>query len=151
MTVRVVLRVLGEPAPQGSKSKMPNGAMVEAASATGRQKLRAWRDAVAHEAFNVAAETGALFDGPVIVEAIFRFHMPKSRPAPVRQRGVGWKATKPDLDKLQRSTGDGLTVGGLIARDEQIVGWHTSKVELVEGWTGASIVVRDADLGELLL
>lgn len=31
------LRILGVPAPQGSKTRMPNGAMVEAASATGRR------------------------------------------------------------------------------------------------------------------
>jgi len=37
MTV-VDLRVIGVPAPQGSKTRMPNGAMVEGGSAAGRAK-----------------------------------------------------------------------------------------------------------------
>lgn len=32
----ITFRVLGVPAPQGSKTRMPNGAMLEAASQTGR-------------------------------------------------------------------------------------------------------------------
>ena len=43
MTV-VDLRVIGVPAPQGSKTRMPNGAMVEGGSAAGRAKHRALWD-----------------------------------------------------------------------------------------------------------
>ena len=48
--MNVRFNVIGVPAPQGSKTRMPNGAMVEGSSATGRAKHRTWRQAVAHEA-----------------------------------------------------------------------------------------------------
>lgn len=135
----VEFEITGLPAPQGSKSKMPNGAMVESGSAAGRAKLRDWRTACAQVARDIAEENH--YDAPVAVTVEFRFPMPKSRPVKVKRQGVAWKQGKPDLDKLQRALGDSLTAGGLVARDELIVAWRSSKVETI-GWTGAIVRIE---------
>ena len=44
MTVK--FNIIGLPAPQGSKTRMPNGAMVEGSSTSGRARLRDWRSTV---------------------------------------------------------------------------------------------------------
>ncbi len=139
--------VYGIPAPQGSKTRMPNGAMVEGSSATGRAKLKNWRSAVAEMAAHVAANLGPI-DGPVHIDVTFRFPVAKVRAkkAASSQFGYIYKAAKPDLDKLLRATGDGLAAGGLIARDELIVSWNAIKVEVAESmWTGAQIRIRSAE------
>lgn len=128
--------VLGTPAPQGSKSRMPNGAVVEGRSTAQRQRHKAWRTAVAEKAREVAEEHGAL-TGPVELHLTFRFVRPKSWP----KRRSHWFTPAPDLDKLLRSTCDGLADGGLIANDSRVVSVLASKIAVPEGWTGAQVVM----------
>ena len=137
----IAFSVLGLPAPQGSKTKMPNGAMLEGSSRGQRERHRNWRSAVAEAAREAAADLDAPLDGPLTLHVVFRFPMPKSRPRAVRENGRNPKATTPDLDKILRATCDGLEAGGLIANDSRI--WHVvaTKYE-VTGWTGARITVR---------
>jgi len=147
--MNVRFNVIGLPAPQGSKTRMPNGALVEGSSATGRAKHRTWRQAVAHEAHHQRQLLEHCFTGPLMVGVTFRFPMPASRPAAFKRRVAegeitGWKVTKPDLDKLARSIGDALTEAGLIERDELIAQWGVSKIEVPAGeWTGATITVQE--------
>jgi Holliday junction resolvase RusA-like endonuclease len=147
--MNVRFNVLGLPAPHGSKTRMPNGALVEGSSATGRLKHRTWRAAVAHEAHQQRQLLEHCFTGPVMVTVTFRFPMPASRPAGWRRQVtdgeiVGWKVTKPDLDKLARSVGDALTDAGLVERDEMIAQWGISKIEVPPGaWTGATITIEE--------
>ena len=147
--MNVRFNVIGVPAPQGSKTRMPNGALVEGSSATGRAKHRTWRQAVAHEAHQQRQLLEHCFTGPLVVDVVFRFPMPASRPAAFKRRVAegeitGWKVTKPDLDKLARSIGDALTEAGLIERDEMIAQWLVSKIEVPAGeWTGADITVGE--------
>lgn len=137
----ITFDVFGIPAPQGSKTRMPNGAMVEGSSTTGRIKLRDWRSAVATTAA-FQADHNDPFPGPVHVAAQFRFPVAKARAKKCRELGAIHKTGKPDLDKLLRATGDALVAGGLIARDELIVSWSAHKFEVPEGeWTGARITV----------
>lgn len=117
--------------------------MVEGSSTTGREKLRNWRSACAEAAADQAELTG-IIDTACMITVVFRFAMPKSRTKAIREQGHAWKVGKPDLDKLQRALGDSLASGGLIARDELIVGWHSSKVEVCNEWTGATIQVYSA-------
>lgn len=131
MTV-VDLRVLGVPAPQGSKTRMPNGAMVEGSSAVGRAKHRAWRSAVAEAA---AGKLDEPLDGPLQLVAEFFLPRPASR-----KRDV-WADRKPDLDKIIRNTVDGLTDAGLIRDDARIVYLSASK-RLADTWTGATLRVQ---------
>jgi uncharacterized protein YjiS (DUF1127 family) len=109
----VDLRVIGVPAPQGSKTRMPNGAMVEGGSAAGRAKHLAWRTAVA------------------------QFFLPR----PASRKRDRWADRKPDLDKLLRCTLDGLTDAGLI-RDDARVTYIAASKELADTWTGATLRVQ---------
>ena len=131
MTV-VDLRVIGQPAPQGSKTRMPNGAMVEGSSAVGRAKHRAWRSAVAEAAVGQVAEP---LDGPL--QLTVEFWMPR----PASRKRDRWADRKPDLDKLLRCTLDGLTDGGLIRDDARVVCVSASK-QLADTWTGATMRVQ---------
>lgn len=139
------LRIIGLPAPQGSKTRMPNGALVESSSATGRAKFADWRHAVAVEAFKVQQEHGTI-DWPYVeLTVMFRFPMPKSRSAATKARGSAWKPSTPDLDKLVRALGDGLVRGGLLPDDDRILIAHAWKVEVHEAWTGASVRIENAE------
>jgi Holliday junction resolvase RusA-like endonuclease len=47
----------------------------------------------------------------------------------------------PDVDKLVRAVGDGLTQGGAIADDARIVDLHAYKRYSVDGWTGVHVTI----------
>ena len=138
-SIIAAFKVIGLPAPQGSKSVMPGGHVVEGASSTGRAKHKSWRTAVAETAEGLAGEKP--HDGPLQLEVVFRMPMPSSRPARARKAGEWPKSTKPDLDKLIRALCDGLTESGLICDDARIFRISASKVEVV-GWTGAEVILR---------
>lgn len=141
MTVLATLAVIGTPAPQGSKSiDSRSGRLIEGGSTSGRAKHAAWRAAVAWQARNTAGSNPPL-DSPLHVVISFRLPMPKTRPALVRRDGACWHAVKPDIDKLIRSTLDGLTAGRLIADDARVVSITATAVE-VTAWTGAVIQIH---------
>lgn len=105
----------GEPAPQGSKTGfIKNGrvVMVEAS-----KKVKPWREAVAAE---TQAKVSSALQNPVEISLVF--HLPK--PKTVTRT---WPAVKPDLDKLIRSTFDGLTTGGLYTDDALVIAVSASK------------------------
>jgi crossover junction endodeoxyribonuclease RusA len=129
--------VEGIPAPQGSKTRMPNGAVIEGASATGRAKHRAWRTAVSQAARTAAGRHGRI-DGPTVLVAYFRVPRPKSRP----KSHHGWHVVMPDKDKVLRATLDGLADGGLIRNDAQVCEIHVYAAE-VDEWTGAKLYLAD--------
>jgi len=142
----VAFDVIGDPTPQGSKTKMPNGAMLEGGTADLRAKRINWRNAVADAARERVELVGKL-DGDLELRVTFRFAVPKSRTKAVEANGgIGWKNTAPDLDKLVRSCGDSLTASGLIRDDARLVHIRASKVETV-AWTGASIELWRAGHG----
>lgn len=135
--------VVGTPAPQGSKTRMPNGAMVEGRSTAQRQGHAHWRSAVAQAARAAMAAQGLTgpLGGPLTLYVNFRFTMPKSRKKAAREAGIDLKTSAPDLDKLIRSTGDALKEGGMIVDDALFANISAVKYE-VTGWTGAQITVR---------
>lgn len=143
----LALQVHGTPAPQGSKTAIVrNGRarLIEGGSTSGRHKHRAWRDAVTQAAKFAALEAGQTepLTGPLLFVAEFRFERPKSVP-----RATMWKATRPDLDKLLRSTLDSLTDAAVIEDDARVVTIVASKVYVEpDEWTGADMrVVRVSD------
>jgi len=144
----IAFEVLGVPAPQGSKSAFLRGGkvrMVESDNAVGRAKVRSWRGAVAEAAREQAAELDGPMDGPLHLAIEFRLPMPASRPKRMRELGMAWHTTKPDLSKLIRATEDALTDGGLIRDDARICVLRVSKLQVV-GWTGARIrLARSAE------
>jgi Holliday junction resolvase RusA-like endonuclease len=109
----------GEPAPQGSKTGfVKNGRVVMVESSL---KVKPWRAAVAEQtARYMSLETLNPLDSPVEIALVF--HLP--RPKTVTRK---WPAVKPDLDKLIRSTFDGLTTGGLYTDDALVIAVSASK------------------------
>lgn len=136
------INVPGVPAPQGSKSAFIRGGravVVEGSSKTGRDAQRAWRTAVTLEAIAVRLESDAIA-GPVDVKVAFT--MPRPRSAPKK---LHWAAKKPDLDKLLRSTLDGLTDSGIFVDDSQVVQLFATKALSNDGTTGAVITITELE------
>lgn len=129
--------VVGVPAPQGSKRHVGRGVLVESS-----KKVGPWREAVAWAGREAMAGRDPL-DGPLHLMATFRRPMPASRRKADRDRGWRWADRQPDLDKLLRSTLDGMTAGGVIVDDARIVSVEARMVEAV-GWTGAALHLREA-------
>jgi len=138
--------VIGLPAPQGSKSAVTIGGearIIEGKTDGQRAKHKAWRIAVAqaakdlttHEDPTIRAEQ---FTGPTLLSVTFLMPRPKSR----TKRHHGWHVVAPDLDKLLRSTLDGLTDGGLLADDKIVCTIAAAKAETT-GWTGAMVTLEE--------
>lgn len=105
--------VVGMPAPQGSKRHVGNGRMVE----QGGDRVKFWREAV--RATTIQHVTRPI-EGPVLVILDFVFPRPKNH---YRSNGAlkDWApefhTQRPDVDKLIRSTLDGLTSAGVFDDD----------------------------------
>lgn len=106
-------KVKGEPAPQGSKRYLGNGVMVESS-----KKVKPWREAIVWQ-----VKPERMIEGPVSIAIAFSLAKPKSA------KRV-FPTVKPDLDKLIRSTLDGLKTAGLYRDDCQVV-----KVEALKLYT----------------
>jgi len=131
----IEIRVYGTPAPQGSKARGRHRGVYEMSKRVGP-----WRTAVAAAAREVRwqeidsspeiSESG----GALAVTIVFLMARPVSHwrrtrtinelraDAPTRP------ATRPDLDKLVRSTLDGLKAGGAYADDGQVADLCAAKV-----------------------
>ena len=96
-------------------------------------------------AAQAAQAPGNFGDRPVFVSYLFVLPSTQKSRSHRAKRGFDLAhSTKPDLDKLIRSTNDALVQGGLIADDSRIVGMMAEKRYAVVGAsTGAKIVVRD--------
>jgi len=141
------LTVYGDPTAQGSKTLVPGRGraadrrfMVEGGNAAARARRVAWRTAVAEAAAEARDTLGDPLDGCLTIAIVFRHPMPASRSKRARDRGIAGKYTAPDIDKLSRSTLDGLKAGGLIVDDARATDLRAVKLEVV-GWTGATITI----------
>lgn len=136
--------VFGVPAPQGSKQpravyrgSKKNGTRVFTGKVTVQEmskKVAPWREAV-RDAVVAAIKVQAahdmwagVLDGPV--EVRITFSMPRGKT--VRRP---WPTTRPDKDKLERSTLDGITMGGAWTDDSLVIRSVTEK--LYAGTPGA--------------
>jgi crossover junction endodeoxyribonuclease RusA len=135
----MIFNVLGlTPAPQGSKRHVGGGRMVESSA-----KVKPWREAVRQEAL----KTGhAITAEPVYIHLLFRFRRPRGH---YNTRGIlkpsapHTPTTRPDLDKLCRSTLDGLT-GVLFHDDSQVAFMVASKqYAAADELEGVEIEVRE--------
>lgn len=121
MTV-ISLRVVGVPAPQGSKSAIVQGgrARVIEGKGAGRQRHEDWRRAVDTAARAWLAEhPQPALDEPVAVAITFWFPLPAGDAYRTRH------CTRPDSDKLVRSVFDSLVSAGLL-RDDSLVWRHAA-------------------------
>ena len=125
------------PAPQGSKRHVGNGRMVESSA-----KVRPWREAVRQEA--LATGLG-ISDQPIYLHLLFRFQRPKGHhnsKGQIKQSAPTTHITRPDIDKLCRSTLDGLT--GVLFRDDSQVAFLVASKEyaLAGELEGCQIEIR---------
>ena len=110
-------RVFGTPAPQGSKRHVGGGRLIESS-----QKVGPWREAVV-SACHRDNLTDLRIDAPVQVDVEFLLHRPASHHGAngIKKSAPAWPAVVPDLDKLLRSTLDGLTAAGVFVDDSRVV------------------------------
>lgn len=118
--------VYGTPGPQGSKRALPLGGKAGGRTVLveSSKKVAPWRKAVAVAARAHAHWTIAPICGPVQVK--IDFLLPRRKYHQNRE-GPELAAKYPDLDKLCRSTFDGLVQGGLLANDSLVVNVSASK------------------------
>ena len=111
--------IAGEPAPQGSKTgRVVNGRVVMWESSV---KVKPWRAAVTliTKQAMLKQEWETITDP---IELCLSFYLP--RPKSVKRE---FPSVKPDLDKLIRSTCDGLKTGGLYTDDALIIAITATK------------------------
>lgn len=113
------LEITGLPAPQGNKTAYLNKAtgrpVIVEGKGPGRLAVQAWREAVGETCrAELERHPQSPLTGPLAITIRFRFPPTKSDPYRF------WHSTKPDLDKLVRSTFDALKLGGVIADDSMI-------------------------------
>jgi Holliday junction resolvase RusA-like endonuclease len=126
--------ISGEPAPQGSKTaKCINGKAIMWESSP---KLKVWRQLVHIQTLNfIKVNKIEKYCEQIAVDLVFHLPRPKSvnrlRPS-----------VKPDLDKLIRSTCDGLKTGGLFQDDALIIEIHAEKYYADTNSMGCHIGVK---------
>ncbi|MGI9136400.1 MAG: RusA family crossover junction endodeoxyribonuclease [Candidatus Nanopelagicales bacterium] len=111
------LRVFGTPAPQGSKRHVGGGRMVEAS-----KKVQPWREAIVTECQRTGlADTRV--DFPVSIAITFYLQRPAGHRGThgIKPSAPIYPHRTPDLDKLVRSTLDGLTQAALWVDDARVV------------------------------
>ena len=111
--------IAGEPAPQGSKTgRVVNGRVVMWESSA---KVKPWRAAVTIVTKQaMLKQKWETITDPI--ELCLSFYLP--RPKTVKRE---FPSVKPDLDKLIRSTCDGLKTGGLYTDDALIIAITATK------------------------
>lgn len=131
----IVIRVHGVPAPQGSKRHVGNGIMVESS-----KRVKPWREAVKYAALEALRDSdrrilhGAVehhepIPGPVRLDLLFLLPRPKGHHRTgrfahlLKDSAPLYPAGKPDLDKIVRSTLDGLGEAAVWRDDAQVVGF----------------------------
>lgn len=121
---RLSFIVYGTPAPQGSKRHVGNGVMIE----SNQKSLDTWREDVKLAALRALdVSPGWARDYPqVAAHVVFTLSRPRSHYLTrisgdvLREDAPRLHGTRPDLDKLLRSTGDALTAAGVYADDNRI-------------------------------
>lgn len=125
MQIITEFRVVGRPAPQGSKKPTGNGGFMEAS-----KYVDAWRNDVRAAAMAHFGE--ALIDGPVFTMLAFLFNRPKchyvssNTDKPLKADAPFWHTSSPDIDKLERATNDAMT-GVIWVDDRQVAGTLSQK------------------------
>lgn len=111
--------------------------MLEGATSKARREHKAWRDAVALFSKSARARQGRgdLVEGPLDVTLDFTFTPPKSQ-----AKKKSWVDVKPDIDKLVRSTLDGMT-GILFKDDSQVCRLEVTKKYSLSEENGCAVRV----------
>jgi Holliday junction resolvase RusA-like endonuclease len=136
--LQLTITVHGRPAPQGSKKyaghrRNARSGRMSAVLVEQSKRVKPWRElvtAATYQACRDAAPDGHVWlpplDGPLEAEIVFTVRKPVT--APKRRRT--WPCTRDsgDLDKLQRSTFDGIADGQAVVDDARIIRVTATKV-----------------------
>lgn len=126
--MQLVITVRGIPAPQGSKTRMAHGGLVESS-----KKVPAWREAVRHTTVGVMGE--GIWSPPLAAFVTITFtlarpslHYRTGKHAHLLKEGApAHPVGRPDIDKLCRAVLDALTDAGAITDDARVVGLCAEK------------------------
>ena len=131
----IELRVHGLPAPQGSKRHVGRGILVESSKAVGP-----WREAVVSEAKR-SGIADLRIDAAVTVTVDFLLPRPAGHTGAkgLRPSAPAFPHRKPDIDKLLRSTLDGLVQAGVIFDDARVIALGARKFYADHETAGARI------------
>lgn len=129
--MEISFRVVGVPAPQGSKRHVGRGILVESS-----KKVKPWRQDVATAALGARNGRPPL-DGPIAIQ--IDFYLPRPKSAPKRRM---YPDRKPDIDKLVRSTLDAIVTAGLIRDDGQVCSLVAYKFFPGDEPLGAAVLVH---------
>lgn len=129
---RLTFLVYGTPAPQGSKVRLAHGAMVE----QNKHAVQTWREDVKLAALRAMDDTPDWTRDyrQVAAHVVFTLPRPKAHYRSgksehlLRPDAPALHSSKPDLDKLLRSTCDALTTAGAYADDSRIAQVYAVKV-----------------------
>ncbi|MEU5043218.1 RusA family crossover junction endodeoxyribonuclease [Streptomyces griseorubiginosus] len=131
--LRLTIVVHGRPAPQGSKKyaghrRNAASGRVSAVLVEQSKRVKPWRALVTHAArlAITASHIAQPLDGPIEAEVLFTVRKPASAP----KRRQTWPNTRDsgDLDKLLRSTFDGIADAQAVADDSRIIAVTARKV-----------------------
>lgn len=129
------------PVPQGSKRHVGRGVMVESS-----RSLKPWREAVRQEALKTEAPMTLC---PVLLYLRFRFARPRGHfntKGQLKPSAPIHVVTQPDIDKIARSTLDGMT-GVLFKSDSQVCRLIAVKAYCKEGeLEGCEVTVENVDV-----
>lgn len=152
----LTINVIGTPAPQGSKRAfVVNGRAVMAESS---KKVKPWRQDVKHAALDsITGHVARQLDpgwtplvGPL--EVVVEFFLPRpgyhfrtgKRANELKDNAPSYVDKKPDVDKLLRSTLDGLKEAGVYRDDAQVADTRGIK-RYADAATGARITITPLD------
>ena len=85
----------------------------------------------------IKASNPTMIPKPVPVSVRVDFYLP--RPKTVKRQ---YPTVPPDVDKLLRSTLDGITESGIIEDDAQIIEAYTRKMYAANGFTGCILSIQ---------
>lgn len=134
----IELNVYGTPAPQGSKRHVGRGILVESSKA-----VQPWREAIVSEALRSNLH-GVLLPGALVVRITFYLTRPKGHSGAhgIKPSAPRFPDRKPDLDKLVRSTLDGLAQASIYGDDAQVTTIHAAKRYADTRPPGAAITIH---------
>lgn len=143
----VAIEVLGLPAPKGSARAIMRGGFavnVPSGSNVARDKLRGWNAEVMLQARQAMNGAPPIAKRAVAIEIAFRFPRPKGHLGAkgIKPNAPKQHTTKPDLDKLLRSTWDALA--GIVFDDDSRISAVTSSKSYCDAdeLPGATITVH---------
>lgn len=157
MSEPIRIRVLGDPAPQGSKKAF---ALKKDGQYTGRvsvvesshKRVKSWRADVVEAASQV--KQWPALEGPLSVSMVFYLKRPQAHYRTgrnshlLRPSAPAYPAGRPDSSKLLRATEDALTTAGIYKDDAQIVNTYLAKMYADNELPGAEISIRPLPRGQ---